>query len=94
MSVRILGEGQLQVDDAAAAEISGLDAALENALAAADEETYRPALVALLARVRELGTPVAADAIAPSDLIVPHEGASMAEVHDMLAENGTLPGQA
>lgn len=91
MIVRILGEGQLEITDSATDEINGLDVALEQALAGGDEAAFRPALTALLERVRALGEPLAADAIAPSDLIVPHEGASMADVHDMLKENGQLP---
>ena len=92
MIVRILGEGQLQVDDSAAGELNALDATLDKAVNAGDEEAFRPALAALLDRVRELGTPVPADSFAPSDLILPYADASLADVRQMLAGDGLLPG--
>ena len=57
MIIRILGEGQLHVDDSAADELNELDAALEGAVERADEPAFRSALTALLDRVRALGTP-------------------------------------
>jgi hypothetical protein len=92
MIVRILGEGQVMVADSAADELNALDADLEKAVSAGDEEAFRPALAALLDRVRALGTPVAADAIAPSDLILPYADAGLADVRQMLKEDGLLPG--
>ena len=44
MIVRILGEGQLRVDDAATDELNVLDAALGKAVNAGDEQAFRPAL--------------------------------------------------
>ena len=41
MIVRILGEGQLQVDDSASAELNSLDAALEKAVNSGDEAAFR-----------------------------------------------------
>jgi hypothetical protein len=92
MIVRILGEGQLQVEDSAAGELNELDAALDKALNEQDESAFRPALAALLERVRVLGTPLAADSLEPSDLILPHAEAGLAEVRTMMAEEGHIPG--
>jgi hypothetical protein len=93
MIVRILGEGQLQVEDSAAGELNALDAALEKAVTEGDELAFRPALDALLDRVRALGTPLAADALEPSDLILPHADADVAQVRTMLADEGhNIPG--
>ena len=47
MIVRILGEGQLEVDDSAADELNDLDAKLEAAVEKNDEAGYRAALDAL-----------------------------------------------
>ncbi|HEV2373819.1 MAG TPA: hypothetical protein VGS19_16810 [Streptosporangiaceae bacterium] len=88
MIVRILGEGQLNIDEAACDEINDLDATLEKAVSAGDETAFHPALEALLERVRALGTPVAADSLASSDLILPHSDASLADVRALLSENG------
>jgi hypothetical protein len=92
MIVRILGEGQLDVDDSAADGLNVLDAALDKALKTGDEETFRPALTALLERVRALGTPVAADSLAPSDLILPYADADVADVQAMMKDDGLIPG--
>jgi hypothetical protein len=92
MIVRILGEGQFRVEESATAEFNALDAALEKAVNAGDERAFRPALRALLDRVRALGTPLAADALAPSDLILPPADATLDEVRGMLTEGGIVPG--
>ena len=92
MIIRILGEGQLQVDDSAAKELNILDAALEKAVNAGDEQAERTALTALLDRVRSLGTPLAEDAIEPSDLILPYADAGLEDVRGMMAGEGLIPG--
>jgi hypothetical protein len=92
MIVRILGEGQLQVDDSATDELNVLDAALEKAVNSGDEQAFRPALAALLDRVRSLGSPLAPDAIEPSDLILPYAGAGLTDVREMLTNGGLIPG--
>ncbi len=92
MIVRILGEGQLQVDDSASAELNSLDAALERTVNSGDEAAFRSALVALLDRVRALGTPLAAETLEPSDSILPRADADLDEVRSMLTDEGYIPG--
>ena len=92
MIVRILGEGQLEVAESATGELNVLDAALEKAVNSGDEEAFRPALTALLDRVRALGAPLATDVLEPSDLILPPADADLEEVRGMLTEEGIIPG--
>jgi len=92
MIVRILGEGQLQVEESATEELNVLDAVLEKAVTDGDEQEFRPALAALLDRIRALGTPLAADALEPSDLILPRADADLAEVRSLMNEDGYIPG--
>jgi hypothetical protein len=92
MIVRILGEGQLRVDDSALQELNDLDATLESAVERHDEVAFKLALDALLERVRAIGAPVEAGTLDASDLIVPGEGATMAEVHKLLSDEGLIPG--
>jgi hypothetical protein len=92
MIVRILDEGQLQVDDASSAELNALDATLEKAVNSGDEAAFRAALLALLDRVRALGTPLAADSLEPSDSILPRADADLDEVRGMLTGDGYIPG--
>jgi hypothetical protein len=91
MIVRILGEGQLLVDDSAADELASLDAKLEAAVEVSDEDEFKTALDELLARVRSIGTPVDPGTLEASDLIIPAEDATMAEVHKLLADEGVIP---
>jgi hypothetical protein len=92
MIVRILGEGQVQIDDAATDELNALDAALERAVNEGDEQDFRLALAAVLDRVRALGTPLAADSLEPSDSILPRAEADLDEVRSMLSDDGYIPG--
>jgi hypothetical protein len=92
MIVRILGEGQLEVPESAVGELNELDGALEAAVDRNDEAAFRPALAALLARVRELGSPTEADDLRPSELIIPQPDATMDEVRKLLNDEGLIPG--
>jgi hypothetical protein len=92
MIVRILGEGQLEVPDSAADELNELDAALEAAVERSDEAAFRAALHTLLARLRELGTPADADTVEASVLIAPGADATLAEVRQLLTDEGLIPG--
>lgn len=92
MIIRILGEGQVAVDDSLSGELNVLDAKLEAAVSSGDEDAFRPVLAEMLARVREAGTPVPADSLEPSDVILPYSDASMDDVRGLLSEDGLIPG--
>jgi hypothetical protein len=92
MIVRILGEGQLELPDSAAEELNKLDAVLESAVDRNDEAAFRPALAALLAKVRQIGSPTEADDLRPSELIIPRSDASMDEVRKLVSDEGLIPG--
>ena len=92
MIVRILGEGQFRVDDAAAADLNQLDTDLETAVDRGDEAAFTAALTRLLAEVRANGAPLPPDTLEPSDLILPGEDSSMDDVRKMLTDEGLIPG--
>jgi hypothetical protein len=92
MIVRILGEGQLHVDDSAAEELNQLDAMLETAVEQNDHAGFKSALDALLGRVRAVGTALPADALEPSELILPQADATMDDVRKLLSDDGLIPG--
>jgi hypothetical protein len=89
--VRIMGEGQLDVavDDLTA--LNKLDGELETAIETGDEATFRSALHALLDNVRQVGKPLPADSLEPSELILPPADSDMAEVRAMLGDEGLIP---
>jgi hypothetical protein len=92
MIVRILGEGQLEVPDSAVDELNELDKELESAVERGDEAAFAPALTALLAKVRQVGSPARPDDLRPSELIVPHDDATMADVRKLLTDEGLISG--
>lgn len=92
MIVRILGEGQYDVSDAALDRLNALDAAVETAVDAGDEAAFATALLALLEGVRSAGVPRGADTLDESDLILPPADATIAEVKDLLGDDGLIPG--
>ncbi|WP_110238762.1 PspA-associated protein PspAA [Nocardioides gilvus] len=92
MIIRILGEGQYDVSEESMDELNELDAVVESAVRAGNEPAFADALVELLAGVRRLGTVHDVDSLDSSDLILPMQDASLAEVQEMLADDGLIPG--
>jgi hypothetical protein len=90
--IRILGEGQLSVDDAETAALNELDTKLASTVDAGDEAAFRRALNGLLTQVRTVGKPYPADSLEPSELILPPEDASLAEVRQLMTDEGLIPG--
>jgi len=91
MIIRILGEGQFQIDDAATAGLQTLDADVEAAVKRNDQAGLAVALGALLARARQ-GTPLPPDSLEPSDVIIPYEDATVDEVRKLMTDEGLIPG--
>ncbi|MDF6042023.1 hypothetical protein ABZS81_03430 [Streptomyces sp. NPDC005318] len=92
MIVRIMGEGQLALADSHLAELNKLDNELLAEMESGDGAGFRTTFHALLARVRELGTPLPDDSLEPSELILPSPDATLEEVRDMLRDDGLIPG--
>jgi len=92
MIVRILGEGQYDLDDHALDALNGLDRQIESAIEAGDEEMFRTALQGLLAAVRASGTHHDVDSLDESDLILPPPDATLDEVRELLGDDGLIPG--
>ena len=93
MIVRIAGEGQYDVDDAALDGLNQLDSEIEQALEARDEaglpQQPRPSSSRRSARPARQS---AEDDIVPSDLLLPHAEATLDEVRELLGEEGLIPG--
>ena len=92
MIVRILTEGQIEVADDRVQELNSLDAAVEQAVEAGDHAAFADALAALLEGVRSSGSPLPADVLHDSDLILPPADATLEEVREMLGDEGLIPG--
>jgi hypothetical protein len=92
MIVRVLGEGQLELEDGALDHLNSLDAAVEASVESGDEAGFRTALGTLLDAVREHGRPLPDDSLLPSDAILPAPDVSLAEVRQLLGDEGLIPG--
>ncbi|AJE40354.1 MULTISPECIES: PspA-associated protein PspAA [Streptomyces] len=92
MIVRIMGEGQVKLDDGHLTELNKLDDELLREVESGDEQGFRRTLGSLLEAVRRLGTPLPDDSLEPSQLILPSPDASLEEVRDMLSDDGLIPG--
>ncbi|WP_326599438.1 PspA-associated protein PspAA [Streptomyces sp. NBC_01803] len=91
MIVRIMGEGQVRLDDSHFPALNQLDDELMTELQSGDSEGFHRTLAALLEAVRAMGTPLPDDSLEPSELILPSPEASIAEVRVMLTEDGLIP---
>ncbi|MBT2410200.1 hypothetical protein J7I94_06460 [Streptomyces sp. ISL-12] len=94
MIVRIMGEGQVRLADSHLTELDKLDDELLAEMDNGDGPGFRRTLTALLAKVRELGTPLPDDSLEPSDLILPAEDATLEDVRELLGDDGLIPGGA
>ena len=92
MIVRILGHGQIEVDEGRIDHLNELDAALAAAVESGDDAAFRQALCALVDAVRDHGTPVPDDALVPSDIVLPDTEASIEDVRELLGDEGLIPG--
>lgn len=92
MIIRIMGEGQLEVDDTHLDDLNRLDDALGDAIDSGDDQSFRAALAALLDEVRKVGTPVPDEKLVDSDLVLPFAEAHVDEVRELLTGDGLIPG--
>jgi hypothetical protein len=90
--VRIMGEGQVKLDDSHFTELNKLDDELLAEMENGDGPGFRRTLTQLLDKVRELGAPLPDDALEPSELILPGPEATLEEVRAMLRDDGLIPG--
>ncbi|CAA9342654.1 MAG: hypothetical protein AVDCRST_MAG34-1032 [uncultured Nocardioidaceae bacterium] len=91
MIVRILGEGQWELDEAHLAALNTLDAEVERAVEAGDEASFAAGLARLLDGVRTEGSRLPDESLVDSDLILPPSDATLEEVRELLTQEGLVP---
>jgi len=94
MIVRILGEGQFDVDDDRLSELNELDDQVQAAVETGDHDLFAQALALLVTGVRTAGKELAEDYLGPSDLVIPGPDSTLEEVSELLVDNeeGLIPG--
>jgi len=85
MIVRILEDGQYELDDERAAALEKLDVELDRAMRDNDETAFRATLAELVNEVHAGAARLDPATIVPSDLTVPAAGSSIDEVRRLLA---------
>ena len=92
MIVRIATEGQYELLENDAEVLNELDNEAVAACESGDEEQFRGTYSRLLQFVRENGSPVADDRLAPSDVILPPPDVSLDEARKEFSGEGLIPG--
>jgi hypothetical protein len=90
--LRILGDGQYEIDEERVAELNALDAELTAAVERDDGATFSAKLNRLLEGVRAAARRLPDDYLGPSDLVLPAGDSRLEEVRAMLGEEGLIPG--
>lgn len=94
MIVRIFNDRQYRLDERHYEPLNVLDDAVVAAVDAGDEREYRTQFDALLALVREHGTPVGDDELIGSDVLLPAEDFSFEEAKQEFTGEGLVPDPA
>jgi hypothetical protein len=85
--VRILHDGQFELDGPALTELKRLDEDLFREVAEGDEPGYRSTFAAVLALVRGRGRRLADDRLVESDLILPAPDTTLAEARRLFTDH-------
>ena len=91
MIVRIMGEGQWEIDDETAQGLNELDEQVSQAVEAGDEENLSRLLGLMADAIHSKGTPLAENDLHPSDAIVPPPDLSLDEARQLLEGEGLIP---
>jgi len=91
MIVRVLGEGQFEVDEEVAKGLNDLDDQAERALEAGDESQLSELLVRMAEAVRTNGTRLPEEDLSPSEAIIPPEDLSLEEARRLFEDEGLIP---
>jgi hypothetical protein len=89
--VRIATEDQYEIAGDDYTTLNDLDNAVVEAVEAGDEERYEKAFAQLIEYIRSNGTPVGADDLRESDVIVPPSDTDMAEAARDFTGEGVIP---
>ena len=91
MIVRVLGEGQYEVDEEVAKGLNDLDEQAAQALKAGDEGQLSELLRRMAEAVRTNGARLADDDLSPSEAIVPPDDLTLAEARELFEGEGLIP---
>ena len=91
MIVRIMGEGQFEIDEEVAKGLNQLDEESAQALAAGDRERLAEMLERMAEAVRTNGARLPDEDLSPSEGIVPPPDLSLEEARELFEGEGLIP---
>lgn len=91
MIVRISTEGQYRLSSAHLDTLNILDNELVEMIAECDESQFRAQLSKILDHVREVGEPIAPDALEESNIILPPPDITLDEARSLFTGEGLVP---
>jgi chromosome condensin MukBEF complex kleisin-like MukF subunit len=86
--VRLMGEGQYQVDDEVAKGLNDLDEQAGQAVEAGNEEQLSQLLRRMAEQVRTNGARLADEDLSPSQAVIPPDDLSLDEARRLFEEDG------
>jgi PspAA-like protein len=89
--VRLMGEGQYEVDEEVAKGLNDLDEQAGEAVEQGNEEKLRELLQRMAEAVRTNGARLPDDDISPSEGIVPPDDLSLEEARRLFDDEGLIP---
>jgi PspAA-like protein len=89
--VRVLGEGQFEVDDEVVKGLNDLDEQAEQALEARDQQQFSELLGRMVEAVRTNGTRLPDEDLSPSEAIIPPEDLTLDEARELFEGDGLIP---
>jgi chromosome condensin MukBEF complex kleisin-like MukF subunit len=89
--VRLMGEGQYRIDDALRERLNELDGRAAEAMEREDEEELDAHLQEMWDLVQAEGTPLPADDLSPSDVLIPPADLTLEETRELFGESGLIP---
>ena len=91
MIVRLVGEGQYEIDDSLMERLNALDRQAMDALSQEDEPSLDRYLDEMGKLVRKGGTRLPEDALSPSDAVIPPSDLTLEETRRLVSEQGLIP---
>ncbi len=91
MIVRLMGEGQYEVDDEVAKGLNGLDEQAGAAVEQGDEQKLHELLQRMAEAVRMNGARLPDEDLTPSEAIVPPDDLSLDEARELFEGEGLIP---
>ncbi len=92
MIVRLMGEGQYELDKKQVDELNKIDNNIVRIVKKGDEKAYKVEIKKLSDYVKTKGKLIADDVLKPSELVIPPEDLTLEEAKQIFEGEGLIPG--